>query len=370
MTNKTWFQTSVAIIMTLLIIMLVIQVNVIFEPVATIIATIFVPVLIGGLLYYVTQPIQAFLEKRGAPRGISILSVFIIIAIVITLFIMVLVPMVTEQVQTLINRMPMIQNQAQQLFTNLMNLRDNLPQSFDMDFENIGQDMIDRGGDILSNIIGNAFSIVSSTVSFFIMIILIPFFYFFMLKDHEKFIPNIVTPFSGTLKQFLTELLYDVDRTLRSFIQGQLLVSSILGVILYIGYTLIGLEYALLLGLLALFLNIIPFVGPWMAFAPAGILAVIQDPIMFVWVALITVVAQQIESNLITPNVMGQSLKLHPLTVIVVVLAAGNIAGFIGMLIAIPTYAVVKTIIQNVWRYRQNLKNAMLAEVGTDKKQQ
>lgn len=74
--------------------------------------------------------------------------------------------------------------------------------------------------------------------------------------------------------------------------------------------------------------------------------------------------AQQIESNLITPNVMGQSLALHPLTVITIVLAAGNIAGFIGILVAIPTYAVIKTIIQNIWRYRTNLKDTMLTDIS------
>ena len=84
---------------------------------------------------------------------------------------------------------------------------------------------------------------------------------------------------------------------------------------------------------------------------------------MLIWVSIITLVAQQIESNLITPNVMGQSLALHPLTVITIVLAAGNIAGFIGILVAIPTYAVIKTIIQNIWKYRQNLKNTMMTDI-------
>jgi Predicted permease len=174
----------------------------------------------------------------------------------------------------------------------------------------------------------------------------------------------MTSPFSGTFKQFLIELLYDIDRTLRSFIQGQMLVSFILCIILYIGYTIIGLDYALLLAIFALFMNIVPFVGPWVAFIPAGLLALIQDPIMFIWVSVITLIAQQIESNLITPNVMGQSLALHPLTVITIVLAAGNIAGFIGILVAIPTYAVIKTIIQNIWRYRTNLKDTMLTDIS------
>src|SRR5699024_3970946 len=153
------------------------------------------------------------------------------------------------------------------------------------------------------------------------------------------------------------------DQTLRSFIQGQMLVSFILCIILYIGYTIIGLDYALLLAIFALFMNIVPFVGPWVAFIPAVLLALIQDPIMLIWVSIITLVAQQIESNLITPNVMGQSLALYPLTVITIVLAAGNIAGFIGILVAIPTYAVIKTIIQNIWKYRQYLKNTMMTDI-------
>lgn len=367
MANKAWFQSGVAIIITLLIIMLGIQVNVIFEPVVTIITTIFIPVLLGGLLYYITQPIQAFLEKRRAGRLTSILAIFIIILIVINLFIIILIPMITEQVQNLMSRMPALQRDLQELVNYLLSQRDRLP--FNVDVEGFAQDLVSQSGDIASNILSNAVTILSGTVSVILTIVLVPFFYFFMMKDHEKLIPNMVSPFSGTLKQFFTELLHDVDNTLRSFIQGQLLVSFTLGVLLYISYTIIGLDYALLLGLLALFLNVIPFVGPWLAFVPAGVLALIQDPIMFIWVALITVVAQNAESNLITPNIMGQSLKLHPLTVIVIVLAAGNLAGFIGMLIAIPTYAVVKTIIQNIWRYRENLKGAMLTDVKPYRKE-
>ena len=361
MANKAWFQSGVAIIITLLIIMLVIQVQVVFEPLFTIIATIFIPVLLGGLLYYITQPIQSFLEKRKANRLVGILSIFIIILIVINILVMVIVPVISDQIQNLIERMPALQRDFQAVIEFISSQREELP--FDVDIEGFTQDLLDQSGEIVSNIASNAITILTSTVSVILTLILVPFFYFFMLKDHEKFVPAMVSPFSGTVKQFLTEWLYDVDRTLRSFIQGQVLVSFILGVILYIGYTIIGLEYALLLGMLALFLNVIPFIGPWLAFAPAGILALIQSPIMFVWVAIITLIAQQIESNLITPNVMGQSLKLHPLTVIVVVLAAGNIAGFIGMLVAIPTYAVIKTSIQNIWRYRTTLENTLLTDV-------
>lgn len=361
MTNKLWFQSGIALIITLVIILLVMQVQIVFEPFITIVMTIFFPVLIGGLLYYITEPIQRFLEKRNAHRLVSILAIFIIILIVIAIITLTVAPMVTEQVRNLVSRLPILQREIENIVSFLLSQRERLP--FDIDLQAVTQDALDFGTDFLSGFVSNAVTIVTSTVSVLLTLVLGPFFFFFMLKDHQKFIPSMTSPFSGTFKQFLVELLHDIDQTLRSFIQGQMLVSFILCIILYIGYTIIGLDYALLLAIFALFMNIVPFVGPWVAFIPAGLLALIQDPILLVWVSLITLIAQQIESNLITPNVMGQSLSLHPLTVITIVLAAGNIAGFIGILVAIPTYAVIKTIIQNIWRYRQNLKDTMLNEM-------
>src|SRR5690625_7105084 len=90
-------------------------------------------------------------------------------------------------------------------------------------------------------------------------------------------------------------------------------------------------------------MNVIPFLGPFLAVIPALLVAFFQDPIMVVWVAIITLIAQQIESNLISPNVMGRVLALHPLTVITVILAAGGFAGFFGFLFAFLFYVILKT---------------------------
>ncbi|PKC52285.1 UPF0118-domain-containing protein [Rhizophagus irregularis] len=105
-------------------------------------------------------------------------------------------------------------------------------------------------------------------------------------------------------------------------------------------------------------MNMIPFIGPWISLAPAIVVALIQDPILVVWVCVITLVAQQVESNLITPNIMGEKLNIHPLTVISIVLAAGNIGGFIAIIIAIPTYAVIKAIVRNIYEERKQIKEA------------
>src|SRR5690625_449693 len=190
------------------------------------------------------------------------------------------------------------------------------------------------------------------------VIVLVPFFFLFMLKDHEKFLPFISSFFSGKKKNWIVKTIRDIDDVLSLYIQGQILIAFILAILLFIGYSIIDLNFALLLAVFALFMNVIPFFGPWIAFIPALTIGFFQDPILAIWVAVITLIAQQTDSNLITPNVMGKTLNIHPLTIITVLLAAGNIAGLVGILLGIPAYAVIKTVVSNIYDRRIEIKNA------------
>ncbi len=357
MLNKNWFQTGIAMIITLLIVALIIQIQIIFEPMYTILTTVFYPLLLGSLLYYITEPIQRFLERVKMGRLISITTIFVIVLLIIGGMGFIIVPMIVTEAEHLIARAPQLQREFEELFEFVMSQRERLP----FDVQNQIDKLMSQANEIIQGAMSGTITLLANTVGVLLTLILVPFFLFFMLKDHEKFIPAVTKPLSGTPRQFLSELLHDVDYTLKAFIQGQILVSVILAAMLYTGYVIIGLDYAILLAIFALFMNVIPFVGPWIAFAPALILAIIQDPIMGLWVAAVTLIAQQIDGNIVTPNVMGQRLHLHPLTIITVVLAAGNIAGFVGMLIAIPFYAVVKAILRNLWRYRNNISKTMFS---------
>src|SRR5699024_10315229 len=180
----------------------------------------------------------------------------------------------------------------------------------------------------------------------------------FMLKGDEKQIRLVAQFFSGERSTWVQKTLNDIDDVLNLYSRGQVLISTILATLLYIGYSIIGLNFALLLVVFAFFMNIIPFIGPWIAYFPALIIALFQDPIMAIWVSIITLVAQQTDANLITPNIMGKTLNIHPLTIITILLAAGNIAGVIGILLAVPGYAVGKAVISNIYKERKRIKEA------------
>ena len=359
MTKKLWFQVGAGILLALLIIKYFMEIKGIFTPLVIVAQAIFIPLLLGGVLYYITEPIQRFLERRKVPRWGSILTIIIGLVGVIWLAVSFVGPLVTQQVNNLVDNAPKLVKEVEQLTDYVWKHKDDLPDSF--------QESIDNASEKVESIaVGFGKWIVQFLQSFLqavFLLVLVPFFFIFMLKDHEKFAPFIYNFFSGEQREWVRKTLQDIDHVLRSYIQGQMLVSFLVGIMLLIGYSIIGLEYALLLAIFGLFMNLIPFIGPWISAVPAVIIGFIQDPKVGIGAAIIMVVSQQVESNLITPNVMGKSFDIHPLTVITVILAAGNIGGFLGIILAVPTYAVGKAFIKNIYARRREIRSAATKNV-------
>jgi predicted PurR-regulated permease PerM len=358
-TKKLWFQVGVAILLTLIIIRMFMEVKTIFSPILIVGQTIFIPLLIGGVLFYLSRPLQKWLESVKFPRWASIISVFIAIGLLGWLFSALIGPALTKQANAFAENAPEIISEVEEWTKYTLSQKDKLPESLQTTIEEATgkiNTIAVTAGSLLIKFIQNVFQGV-------FLLVLVPFFLVYMLKDHEKFAPFVAKFFKGEKKTWVRKTLSDINDTLRSYIQGQLFVSFLVGVMLLIGYLAIGLEYALLLALFGLMMNVIPFLGPYIAVVPAIIIALIQEPKMAIYVAIIMLVSQQIESNFITPNVMGKSLDIHPLTVITIILAAGNIAGLWGIILAIPTYAVIKTILKNIYAHREVIKDAATKSV-------
>lgn len=359
MTKKLWFQVGVGILLSILIIKYFMEISFIFAPVVIIIKAIILPLLLGGVLYYMTEPIQRFLESRKVPRWGSILIILASLVAVLWIFIAIIGPPVTNQVNKLVEDAPSLVKEFNQVKDELLAQKDDLPENL--------QNSIDSAANSLQSIaVKFGKWVVQFLQSFFqamFLLILVPFFFIFMLKDHEKFAPIIYNLFSGVRREWIKKTMSDIDNVLRSYIQGQFLISAILASLIFIGYMILDLKYALLLAIFALFMNLVPFIGPWIAVTPALVIAYLQEPKLVIGVAIVTLVAQQIDSNLITPNVMGKSLDIHPLTVITIILAAGNIAGFVGIIVGVPVYAVGKVIVLNIYDQRRKIGHAATKDV-------
>lgn len=359
MLNKVWFRTGIALLILFSLIKLVMEVHSVFTPFIIILQSVLLPLLLSGFLFYICLPFQKILEKNKIPRWGSITLIFIGLIIIIGVVIGYIGPLIAEQIENLINQIPALQHEVQHIINFSLDQMERLPN----DVTDRINKMVQSMSDSTANVLSNSLSYLTSFISTLFLLIMVPFFLIYMLKDHERFIPFIAKLFKGERKVFIVDLLKDLNDTLKSYIQGQVTVSIILGIILYIGYSIVGLNYTLLLVMFACVANMIPFLGPWMAFAPAGIIGIIQSPTIFIWVCIITLIAQQLEGNVITPNVMGKSLNIHPLTIIVVILAAGNLGGFVLILVAVPLYAVIKTIVRNVFHYREKIMEKANSDV-------
>lgn len=359
MLNKVWFRTGIALLILFLLIKLVMEVHSVFTPFIIILQSVLLTLLLSSFLFYICLPFQKILEKNKIPRWGSITLIFIGLIIIIGVVIGYIGPLIAEQIENLINQIPALQHEVQHIINFSLDQMERLPN----DVTDRINKMVQSMSDSTANVLSNSLSYLTSFISTLFLLIMVPFFLIYMLKDHERFIPFIAKLFKGERKVFIVDLLKDLNDTLKSYIQGQVTVSIILGIILYIGYSIVGLNYTLLLVIFACVANMIPFLGPWMAFAPAGIIGIIQSPTIFIWVCIITLIAQQLEGNVITPNVMGKSLNIHPLTIIVVILAAGNLGGFVLILVAVPLYAVIKTIVRNVFHYREKIMEKANSDV-------
>lgn len=218
---------------------------------------------------------------------------------------------------------------------------------------------------LLNKIIGaisnNAFSFVGSVFNVFIVIFTVPIFLFYIIKDREKLSRGTVNLFPKPFRSKAASLFQEIDQTLSAYISGLLTVGFLVGFLAYIGYRIIGIDYALLLAVIAGITEIIPYLGPVLGTIPGIILGLTYSPLVALEVLLMMIVIQQIESRVISPVVIGKKLNLHPIIIMSLLLIAGNLGGIIGMIFAVPLFAIIKITLSHLsaWRKEsQNLKKA------------
>ncbi|WP_335870229.1 AI-2E family transporter [Bacillus sp. 2205SS5-2] len=344
--NKRWFRTMLAIILTLIIIFLLDKVSFIFTPLLVLLKTIFLPFVIAGILFYLCRPLVNFLEKKKVPKGIAIIMAYVSIVLVVFGMYKMIGPVVNDQLDRFVKNIPEMSEAVQEGIEYVQENRKDMPEFVKTSIENIGTTVEDN----LTNWSKSFLSFITGLFNTIFYLVLVPFILFYMLKDSNRFVPFIERFFPQNKRKDVNDVFGAMDKTISSYIQGQVFVSVCVGTLLYIGYLIIGLEYPLVLALFGLFTNVIPFLGPFLAVIPALLVAIFQDPIMVVYVGIIMLVAQQIEGNIISPQVMGKTLKIHPLTIIVLILFAGNLVGFVGIIFVIPVYAVSKTVITHLYK--------------------
>ncbi|MDP4095223.1 AI-2E family transporter [Paenibacillus sp. P96] len=343
--KNRYFRYGVLLLLGLMILYFLWLLRPLFFTTYRFIKTIIAPFAVAMIISYVLNPVVNMLSSRKVPRGVAVLLIYAFFLTSLGVVLMNIIPMLIEQLEELNEHLPEITMHAQGLLTDLDNqmmpggVRSGMNQWF-FQLEN-------RISSVISGIMDNIGGMINTLLNIFI----VPFLIFYILKDFDVFERAVVSILPGAHRKGIVVMLKEIDTALGHYIRGQFLVCVIMGALAYAGYMIAGMPYALLLASIVALFNIIPYLGPFLGAAPAVIMASTISMKMVIVVIIVNIVCQILESNVVSPQVVGRTLHLHPLAIIFALLVGGEVAGIPGLILAVPVMAVLKVVIQRLFAY-------------------
>lgn len=353
--NNKFIVVMAGILLFLLNILLLKVLTPIFEPVGQFFTIVGLPVVMAGILYYMLNPIVEWLEKRRVPRIVSIIGLFLVIVALVIWGSVILVPKMQEQTMSFIKNWPSYWQTIQDIFNKTLKMQ--IFTQFRDQIEALGTDFFKSLSTMLKSVststvqsLGSVFGVIANVL---IALVTMPFILFYLLKDGKKLPDYMVTFIPTKMRQPIMAVLADINRQVSQYIRGQVTVAIAVAIMFIIGFSLVGLDYSVTLGIAAGALNLVPYLGSFLAMIPVLILAVVAGPIMIIKVLVIFAVEQFIEGRLISPLVLGSQMEMHPITIIFVLLTSGKLFGVTGVILGIPGYAAIKVILSHLFNWYQ-----------------
>lgn len=351
--NSRVFIGLITILMTLVIILLTSHVSFIFRPLRVFINVISIPLIISLIFYYLFMPIMKMLTKQGISRNQSIAIVFFLITLLIIIFIIWFIPFIRVQMGSLIQEFPNYYNAISEQISHFLTSETyaQFSQYIDTAIVSIEKAFTEYSTTFISRTVTSLGSTVGAIASIGIALITAPIMLYYLLKEDYK-LPDQVMKFIPTKSRpTVRQMIREINEQLSLYIRGQLIVALAVAIMFMVGYSIIGLPYAVALGIISGVLNIIPYLGSFLAMIPAIIIAIVHSPVMIVKVLIVAFIEQTLEGRIISPKVLGDNLNIHPIVILIVLLTAGRLYGVTGVIIGVPVYAVIKVFLRHGFNY-------------------
>jgi predicted PurR-regulated permease PerM len=309
------------------------------------------PIIVSVLLTYLLDPPVTRLESMGVPRVVAILILFVIIGLLLFFLLRLLLPVISHQLAQIVdaardNRLQTFVAEQRALLASKFPLLQN-PQ---ID-ERLSQEMTA----FLEGFVTRTIAVIAGMFSAITSVVVIPFFVFFLLKDARHMRKVLIAMVPNRYFEMACILLHKTSLQLGRYIRGQLLVAAAVGSLCTLALYLLDVPYFLFIGAIAGLANMIPYFGPIVGGIPAIVVGFIDKGTFEIVVAIVIAFAsiQLLENVLISPFVVARSVNLHPLVVILVILAGGSLMGITGMLLAVPVTSIIKVTIEElVWGFK------------------
>jgi predicted PurR-regulated permease PerM len=311
---------------------------------------ILLPFVLGAAIAYFLDPVADRLQAAGLSRLFSTIIIVIAFVMILLTGALFLLPLLLEQLAGLITKLPAYIQSARDIV--MAFTQEWLGDFIDKTDGRIGEaaaNLIDKVTNMAGQLVGSVWSGGMALVNTFALLLVTPVVVFYLLLDWDRMVSNIDNFLPRDHAATIRRLAQDIDEVLSGFVRGQLTVLLILGLIYVVGLTLVGLNFGLLIGMGAALLSFVPYIGPLVGLVIGGIVAIVQfgsDWVPIAAVAGVFLGGQIIEGNVLSPLIVGDRVRLHPVWLIFALFVFAYIFGFVGMLLAVPMAAAIGVLVR------------------------
>ena len=310
------------------------------------------PIVLAIAIIYLLNPVVTRLHNRGVARWLGSCVSYIVLMGVLTLLGFLVIPSITSQGRELADNFPQIYDD---LIIDLQNFAADIGFD-DLDlptFEELRDQLSEGDGEFFDDQLRRIFELTLGVLEALFLLVLAPVIAFYLLIDLPKVRAKAISLVPERHRREVTFVSRELGLAIGGFLRGQLVVALIVGVMTSFGFWAIGLPFWLLIGMIAGFLNIIPFVGPWVG-GTLGVLVALatRDLQTAAWAGLVALIVQQVDNHFISPTVLRATVRIHPAAIILGLVLGASLAGFWGVVLAVPVMSSVKIIGGHMWRTR------------------
>lgn len=334
----------------------------------TLLSPILTPFVAGALIAYLCDPLADKLEEMKLSRTLSVTLVFLFGFSIILLLLLVVIPLLGTQIHQFSSFISLnFEGTVRETVIPYLQQRFGIdPSILEADkLISVVSSNLKETGSFLRNAIQAISKSGFAVLGWVANLVMIPIIAFYLLRDWDRLVAYIDDLLPRNIQPMVSQLAKDSDEMLGAFLRGQFLVMLALSTIYSIGLWLIGLDFALLIGLLAGLVSFVPYLGLIVGIGIAGLAILFQtgDAFQLFWVFVVFTSAQMIEGMLLTPLLVGERIGLHPVAVIFAVLAGGQLFGFFGVLLALPVAAVMAVLMRHL---HDSYKQSQIYRINVD----
>lgn len=320
--------------------------------------------IISAILAYIINPVVNFFERKGLSRPIGVLIIYVGAVLILSILLIVVIPRTVEEVRNIITRIPEYSQQIQDTF---MRINRFLSESTNLDLDRISvtvnkqienyMDVLENTSEVRVKSVASGFQSAMSSLLNFVLVLIFTY-YFSVEKDDIKVKINEKIP--SKYRDDILYLAYKINNALHAFVQGRLVMAVFVGFLTMILLLIMRIEFAVVIGFITMIADIIPYIGPFLGFLPAFVLAFFQSPTKALWVGFFFVAIQWAENNILGPKILGSRTGLHPMVVLISIIIGGGMFGVVGMIVSVPIVSILfilKDFALMKWEQSRELKD-------------